>query len=132
MTFRTIRSPRRNWPALAHIWHLDLHDNVIGNEGLIALAKSTNLGRLLELDLKDSADFDTLNILVEALTPEISGLVYNLMQECAFMLLPMAIAASVEAAQTVDCDWPKVKVVASAAELHELLVRGPFSWWKHK
>jgi hypothetical protein len=37
---------------LARVWQLDLHDNVIGDEGMIALAKSPNLGRLLELDLE--------------------------------------------------------------------------------
>ena len=40
------------WGVLAHVWHLGLHDNFIGDEGLIALAKSPNLARLLELDLE--------------------------------------------------------------------------------
>jgi Ran GTPase-activating protein (RanGAP) involved in mRNA processing and transport len=79
--------------------------------------------------LNESADFDTLNILVEELTSEISCLIHKLMQECAFMLLPMAFAASVEVARTIDCDWPKVELVASAATLHELLARGPYHWW---
>jgi len=82
--------------------------------------------------LKDSADFHMLNILVETLTQEISGLVHKLMRENAFMLLPMAIATGVDVARTLDCDWPKVEVVASVAGLHELLTRGPFSWWMHK
>jgi Leucine-rich repeat (LRR) protein len=81
--------------------------------------------------LNDSADFDTLNILVEVLTSEISCLVHRLMQECAFILFPMAFAASVEVGRTIDCDWPKVEVVASAATLHELLARGPYHWWRH-
>ena len=50
--------------------------------------------------LKDSEDFHTLNILAEALTPEISGLVHKLMQECAFLLVPMAFAASEEVAHS--------------------------------
>jgi Ran GTPase-activating protein (RanGAP) involved in mRNA processing and transport len=41
-----------SWPALARVWHLDLHDNLIGDDGLITLAESPNLGRLLELDLE--------------------------------------------------------------------------------
>ena len=35
--------------------------------------------------LDDAPDYDTLNILVDALTPEISGLVYRLMLECDLM-----------------------------------------------
>src|SRR5262249_58550171 len=41
-----------NWPVLARVWHLGLHDNVLGDDGLIALAASPHLGRLLELDLE--------------------------------------------------------------------------------
>jgi Ran GTPase-activating protein (RanGAP) involved in mRNA processing and transport len=81
--------------------------------------------------LDDSADFNTLNILVEVLTPEISGFIHRLMYECAFMLLPMAFAATVEVARTIDCDWPKVEVVGSAAALHKVLARGPYHWWRH-
>jgi hypothetical protein len=81
--------------------------------------------------LTDSSDFDTLNILVEVLTTEISCLVHKLMQECEFMLMPMAFAASVEVARTIDCDWPKIEVVAAAATLHELLASGPYHWWWH-
>jgi hypothetical protein len=80
--------------------------------------------------LNDSAEFDTLTLLVEVLTSEISCLVHRLMQECAFMLLPMAFAASIEVARTMDCGWPKVEVVTSAATLHELLARGPYDWWR--
>ena len=40
------------WSVLASVWQLDLHDNFIGDEGLIALARSSNLGRLIELDLE--------------------------------------------------------------------------------
>jgi len=52
-----------------------------------------------------------------------------LMQECDLMAWPMAFAANTEVARTVDCDWPKVEVVASAATLHQLLARGPYHWW---
>ena len=79
--------------------------------------------------LKDSDNFQTLNNLVEALTPQISGLVHRFMQECAAMLLPMAFAPSVEVARRVDCDWPKIEVVPSGVALHELLACGPFGWW---
>lgn len=82
--------------------------------------------------LSDSDEFDTLNILVEALTPECSGLVHGLMENGELMLLPMAFAPSAKVAKTIDCDWPQVKVVASAAALHGLLARGPYDWWKHK
>jgi hypothetical protein len=81
--------------------------------------------------LEDGPDFSTLNILVEVLTPEISGLIHRLMHECALMLLPMAFAATAEVARTIDCDWPKVEVVG-AAELHEVLVRGPYHWWRRR
>ena len=37
---------------LANVWQLDLHDNVIGDGGLVALAQSPNLSRLLELDFE--------------------------------------------------------------------------------
>ena len=80
--------------------------------------------------LDDSAEFDTLNLLVEALTPEVSNLVHRLMRECAFMLLPMAFAASAEVARTIDCGWPKVEIVTSPTILYELLSRGPYHWWR--
>jgi hypothetical protein len=38
--------------ALCGLWRLNLHDNFIGDEGLIALAGSPYLGRLVELDLE--------------------------------------------------------------------------------
>jgi hypothetical protein len=81
--------------------------------------------------LGESTDFDALNILVEVLTSEISGLVHGLMDECTFMLLPMAFAASQEVARTVDCDWPRVEVVGSAERLHGLLARGPYRRWRN-
>ena len=80
--------------------------------------------------LKDADGFHTLNLLAEALTPEVSGLIHCLMRESALMLLPMALAASREVARTLDCDWPKVRVAASAEALHRLLARGPFHWWR--
>jgi hypothetical protein len=79
--------------------------------------------------LDDSPDFDTLNLLVEVLTPEVSGLIHRLMDECALMAVPMAFAATPDVAGTIDCDWPKVEIVASAAALHEVLARGPYDWW---
>jgi hypothetical protein len=82
--------------------------------------------------LNESAEFDALNILAEVLTPEMSGLVHRLMRECELMLLPMAFAASREVARTMDCDWPKVEIVASAKALHKLLARGPYAWWRAK
>ncbi len=80
--------------------------------------------------LRDAGDFHTVNLLAEELTPEVSGLVYRLMSECALMLLPMALAASRAVARTLDCDWPKVKVAASAGALHKVLARGPYPWWR--
>jgi len=81
--------------------------------------------------LDESDDFEALNLLVEVLTPEISGLVHKLIDECAFMLLPMAFAANDEVAGTIDCDWPRVEIVESAERLHGLLARGPYHWWRH-
>jgi hypothetical protein len=80
--------------------------------------------------LKDADGFDTLNLLAEALTPEVSRLVHRLMRESALMLLPMALAASRDVARTLDCDWPKVRVTASAEALHRVLASGPYHWWR--
>jgi hypothetical protein len=80
--------------------------------------------------LNDSADFDTLNILVEVLTPEGSCLIHRLMHECALMSLPMAFAATSELARAIDCAWPKVEVIGSAAALHDVLALGPYHWWR--
>ena len=79
--------------------------------------------------LDDSVDLDSLDILVEVLTPEVSRLIYRLIHDGAMMLLPMAFAATEEVARTIDCDWPKVEVIASAATLHDVLARGPYHWW---
>jgi hypothetical protein len=80
--------------------------------------------------LSDSPDFNALNILVEVLTLEVSGLIHRLMHECALLLVPMAFAATSEVARTIDCDWPKVEVVGSAATLDKVLARGPYHWWR--
>ncbi|GHH30047.1 hypothetical protein [Lentzea cavernae] len=40
------------WPVLSQLWELTLHDNVIGDDGLIDLARSRAAQRLLELDLE--------------------------------------------------------------------------------
>jgi Ran GTPase-activating protein (RanGAP) involved in mRNA processing and transport len=79
--------------------------------------------------LKDSSEFDTLNILVDELTPAICSLLYKLMRENAFMLFPMAFAANAEVAGKMACEWPKVEIVASEGTLHDLLQRGPYQWW---
>ena len=38
--------------VLANLWRLSLHDNFIGDAGLLSLARSTNLTRLVELDIE--------------------------------------------------------------------------------
>ncbi len=80
--------------------------------------------------LADSGEFESLNIIVEVLSPQGCQLVHQLMLECGLLLLPMNFAASDEAASTLDCDWPDVTVVESATLLHELLSRGPYAWWR--
>lgn len=40
------------WPVLPQLWELNLHDNVIGDDGLVDLARSRAAQRLLELDLE--------------------------------------------------------------------------------
>lgn len=40
------------WPVLPQLWELGLHDNVIGDDGLVDLARSRAAQRLLELDLE--------------------------------------------------------------------------------
>jgi Ran GTPase-activating protein (RanGAP) involved in mRNA processing and transport len=82
--------------------------------------------------LDDLEKFDTVNFLIDSLTPAISRLVHTLMCECGFMLFPMAIAASEAVAQTIDCDWPEVRVVTSDESLHELLLRGAYYWWRDR
>jgi hypothetical protein len=100
------------------------------DSGWVSVATSDGGRMATSLKYLDGApDFDTLNILVDVLTPEISCLVYKLMQECALMVWPMAFATSTEVARAIDCDWPEVEVVASAATLHRLLARGPYHWW---
>lgn len=41
-----------SWPVLSQLWELNLHDNVIGDDGLAELARSKAAQRLLELDLE--------------------------------------------------------------------------------
>jgi hypothetical protein len=79
--------------------------------------------------LKDGPDYNTLNCFLDVLTPQVGELVYRLMQEGAFMAWPMALAANEDVAKAIDCDWPRVTIVPSAAELHEYLSRGPYQWW---
>lgn len=99
-------------------------------DGWEAVATSDN-GRMRFFTkyLDEAPDFDSLNILVDVLTPEISGILQELMQKCPLMLWPMAFAASDEVARSIDCDWPKIEVITSAATLHQLLARGPYHWW---
>ncbi|MFD9698722.1 leucine-rich repeat domain-containing protein [Lentzea sp. NPDC059081] len=40
------------WPVLPQLWEMCLHDNVIGDDGLVDLARSRAAQRLLELDLE--------------------------------------------------------------------------------
>lgn len=40
------------WPVLDRIWQLGLHDNALGDRGLVALAQSEYTRRLVELDLE--------------------------------------------------------------------------------
>lgn len=82
--------------------------------------------------LKSSGELDTLNILVDALSPQVSELIHRLMKESATFLCPMSIAATKEVAQSIDADWPKVDVIDSADQLHSLLERGPYHWWKDR
>jgi hypothetical protein len=41
-----------SWPVLPRLWELELHDNNIGDDGLVELAGSRAAARLLELDLE--------------------------------------------------------------------------------
>ena len=82
--------------------------------------------------LEDADDFDSLNLLVDALTRGATQLIYRIMQECGLMLFPMAIAADDLVAQTLDCEWPEVKTVASFEAMNGILVQGPYAWWRGK
>jgi Ran GTPase-activating protein (RanGAP) involved in mRNA processing and transport len=80
--------------------------------------------------LDEADDFDTLNFLVDSLTLEVTRMVYRIMHECEFLMLPMSIASDDAVAQLVDCDWPKVKILRSYESLHELLIQGAYKWWQ--
>ena len=82
--------------------------------------------------LDKSDDFDTLNFLVDSLTPNVSGLIHRMMLECAFVLYPMAMAPDEAVAQTIVGGWPKAKIVTSVESLHELLMRGAYNSWRDK
>ncbi len=75
-------------------------------------------------------EFDTLSVLVDELTPAVSGLIYRLMAAGPFLLWPMVLAVDVEVAGTIDCAWPQAKVVSSVESLHGVLSRGPYVWWR--
>ena len=101
------------------------------DEGRTVIA--TDDGGKMSLYLKyfsELADFNTINVLIQLLSPQIVRLVFNLMRDGRFMLFPMAMAANDDVAELIDCDWPKVTVVGSPEELHRLLDRGPYHWWK--
>lgn len=82
--------------------------------------------------LNQSDDFDALNFLVDSLSPEVTRLIFRLMNECKLILFPMAIAADDAVAQAIDCDWPTVTIVPSEEGLHELLIQGAYIWWRFK
>src|SRR5262249_21220721 len=79
--------------------------------------------------LTESAEFIALNILIDELTPEVSRVIHRLMKECSLMAFPMSFAVTSEVARMLDCDWPRVEMVATADRLHELLARGPYHSW---
>lgn len=81
--------------------------------------------------LDDGDEFNTLNILCSALSPDIVQLIHQMMVDCDFMLLPMTIAATDRTAQTLDCEWPEVRVIESAESLYACLSAGPWQWWQH-
>ncbi|QDU73557.1 hypothetical protein Pan97_05330 [Bremerella volcania] len=82
--------------------------------------------------LSEADDFDSLNFLVDALTPEVTRLVYQVMDKCDFLLFPMAIATNTEVAQKLDADWPEVTLATSDQSLHAILAQGPQSWWQSR
>ncbi|MGI5507214.1 leucine-rich repeat domain-containing protein [Lentzea sp. CA-135723] len=43
------------WPVTPRLWELNLHDNVIGDDGLVEFARSGAADQLLELDLAQDA-----------------------------------------------------------------------------
>ena len=80
--------------------------------------------------LNDSPDFDTLNLLVEAMTPEASRLdpptyARRHSDVTSDGLLPRARSGPDDRLRLAEG-----RVLASAAALHELLARGPFAWWR--
>jgi hypothetical protein len=79
--------------------------------------------------LADAADFDSLNILIETLSPQICECVHQLMRQGEFLLLPMAFATSEEVAATLEGEWPPVTLVETPAALQQHLARGPCQWW---
>jgi hypothetical protein len=79
--------------------------------------------------LDEDPMLDGGTIAIHKWSNEAAGFLHRLLQEAKLMLLPMSIATSNEVAQTIEAPWPRVRVVQTAAELYEILRRGPRTWW---
>src|SRR5262249_49922655 len=69
--------------------------------------------------LDDDPDLDGGTAVIGRLSADVGRLLYRLLSEAELMLLPQAIATSKREAETVAAPWPKVRIVASASELHD-------------
>jgi hypothetical protein len=81
--------------------------------------------------LDKSAEFDSLDMLVDSLTPQVSQFIYRVMRDCGLMMFPMAIAVDEAIAKLIDCEWPTVTLVSSEQSLNDLLIRGAYDWWRN-
>jgi hypothetical protein len=79
--------------------------------------------------LNEDSDLDACTVVLRRLSSEAAQFLYRLMSEGELILLPPAIATSAKEAETVTAPWPNVRVIQSASELHEILIRGPHEWW---
>ena len=70
-----------------------------------------------------------LNMIVETLSYEMTSIVFQIMRSLGVVIFPMMIACRDAAVDSFNCEWPKVEMVGSIDELHEILSAGPYKWW---
>lgn len=96
-------------------------------KGWVQIAMDDGGGVSIYTKYLDEADgFDTLNIIMETPTLDVTRLVYRLANEGEFMLFPMAVATTQAIAQQMDSEWPTVKVIDTPELLHAHLTARPF------
>ena len=103
------------------------------NDGRVGVATADG-GRIevFAKYLDDSDEIVTLNVLIEQLTPDVSNIIFRIMEGNGMMLFPMAFAANAEVAALMEGEWPGAEIAPSAEALHELLAAGPYARWRER